>query len=334
MRVLYYGLGGGHGHAVRGLALLRRLPELRPDASVLLLAPGRLNAWAKREAIPCEHPPAGADKAGLGAWAAEAAGRFQPDLILVDFFPRGVLGELGPGFFAGRRAWLVARGARAGYYLTPEVREAIETRYEGVLWAEEPSHDLDGIGRRSERTGPILIRRPDECLSREEARGELGVSPAERLVILLGEPDLARVVQKALARIRAWALLRVWADSAPPFPAMRLLRAADAVVCGAGYHSFNEVRALGVPAVFVPRNRLYDEQDRRAADSITADSPQALESGLRRALAQPPRPAGPFVDGARRAWELILAPPKLNAKCPAEAGTGRSLRMPSGGVPS
>lgn len=329
MKVLYYGLGGGHGHAVRGLAMLRRLRDLRPDASGLLLAPSRLGAWARAEGVPCEHPPEEPDRAALGSWAAEAAARFSPDLVLVDFFPRGVLGELGEAFFAGRRSWLVARRARPDYYLAPEVRSAVEARYEGVLWAEAGPAGLEALGRRCERTGPVLIRRPDECLSREEARLEMGVPATERLVLLLGEPKLARVTAKALARLGG-ATLRVGA----PFPAMRLLRAADAVVCAAGYHSYHEARALGVPAVFVPQERLYDQQERRAEGGRTARSPEELEAGLRSALSQPPAEPEPFKDGARRAWELVLGLRGPNAARPAGDGTGRSWRRPSAGVPA
>lgn len=328
MKVLYYGLGGGHGHAVRGLALLRRLPEVLPGSSSLLLIPSHLAALARGEGVACEHPPEDPDKAELAAWAAEAAERFSPDLVLVDYFPRGVLGELGDAFFSGRRAWLVSRIGRPDYYLAPEVREAVEARYEGVLWGEEPPPALRGLGRRSEGPGPILIRRPEECLGREEARRELGAPEHGRLVLLLGEDKLARVTAKALARIGG-ASLRVGA----PFPAMRVLRAADAVVCAAGYHAFHETRALGVPAVFVPQDRLYDEQDRRAQGVRTARSPQELETGLREALAEGPSAAGPFKDGALRAWEAVLGTPARNAAHRAGAGTGRSCGRPSAGVP-
>lgn len=329
MKVLYYGLGGGHGHAVRGLALLRRLRELRPESSGLLLAPTRLAGWAQDEGVSCAHPPPDPGKAVLSAWAAEAAERFAPDLVLVDYFPRGVLGELGDAFFSGRRAWLVSRLGRPDYYLAPEVREAVDARYEGVLWGEEPPKALRGLGRQSARPGPILIRRPEECLGREEARRELGAGPHGRLVLLLGEPKLERVTAKALARIGGGSL-RVGA----PFPAMRLLRAADAVVCAAGYHAFHEARALGAPAVFVPQDRLYDEQDLRAAGARTARSPEELEAGLRAALAEGPSPAGPFKDGARLAWDRLLATPARNAGRRAGAGTGRSCGRPSGAVPA
>jgi hypothetical protein len=45
VKLLYYAAGGGHGHALRGLALLERL------GYGTLAAPARLAGWAKARGV-------------------------------------------------------------------------------------------------------------------------------------------------------------------------------------------------------------------------------------------------------------------------------------------
>src|SRR5687767_1977543 len=69
VRVLYYALGGGHGHALRGLAVLSRLAAGAPGSAArapidaALIAPAAFAPWAA--ALGVEHlAPPEADVAG------------------------------------------------------------------------------------------------------------------------------------------------------------------------------------------------------------------------------------------------------------------------------
>ncbi len=309
MHVVYYGLGGGHGHAVRGLAILGRWRERRPADRITLLAPERLSPWAVQEAIPCLCPPAGdVTRESLERWLAGCFARDPPDLLLVDVFPRGVLAEL-PGVMpAGVVAWLVSRWCRPRYYLEPSVRAFLEKRYRGIVWGEDPPPGLEGLTIEQQRVEPILISRPRQCLSRDEAREAFGVDGADVLVLILGSGDAER--QKSLEGLLRGIRIRL--QTASPgkiiyeilsterghsvFPAMRYLRAADLVVCAGGYHAFHETRCLGVAAVHVPQQRTYDDQFRRVAGAAMARSPEELERTMARLLASAARPRARYVD--------------------------------------
>lgn len=334
MKVLCYALGGGHGHAVRAMALLRRLRALKPRAEGALIIPRRLEPWARAEGLRALCPPEPAERDALGRWAAATIAREAPDLLLVDCFPRGVLGELGDACFggqgAGRRAWLVSRRLRPEFYLRPAVRAAIESRYAGLLWCEEPPPGLAGLGVPQHRVPPVLIWAPAECLSRGEARGELGIPEDARLVVGLGGGERAGELRALLeglrGRLPGRPESRVFAglEAGGPFPAMRVLRAADALVAACGYHAFHESRALGVPAVFVPERRLYDDQFLRARGGLCARTPSELEAALAGILSceRSVEPV-PEEDGADAVWSAILAPRGASG---SPARTGRSAR--------
>ena len=278
MRVVYYALGGGHGHVVRGLAVLSRL------GSGVVILPARLAAWA--EAAGVEHIAVTDPRDP--AWLARVPAA---DLMLVDVFPRGVVGELAPP--PRTPMWLVTRRVATGYYLDPGVRAAIESRYERIVWTEEPPAPLAALRVPALRVPPVLL--DPAPLDRGEARARLGVTGDRPLVLALGagDPDRQARLCGLLGKIarRAGAALRFVSDElaeAPDvvrlFPAAAWLPAADVVVAAGGYHAVHDIRKAGVPAVFVPQRRRYDDQAWRVRGEIVATNPAALEAAVRALL--------------------------------------------------
>jgi UDP:flavonoid glycosyltransferase YjiC (YdhE family) len=292
VRVVYHALGGGHGHVLRGLAVLGRL------GGGTLVGPARLRPWADALGVRYTSPPDGAE----AAWVAAQP---PPDLLLADVFPRGVVGELAP--WLGRvPAWLVTRRVVPDYYLRPVVRRALESGFERVLWTEEPPEALRALAVAQDRVPSVLLRVP--ALPRDDARRRLGVARDRPLILALGSGEPAR--QARLCRLlvaiaaRAGAALRFVSDELPQaapvarlFPAAAWLPAADVVVSAAGYHAFHETAAAGVPAVFVPQRRRYDDQWWRAREAVVAGDPAALETAIGRLLREGCRPR-PVEDGA------------------------------------
>lgn len=283
MKLLYYAAGGGHGHMLRGLALLERL------GFGTLAAPARLAGWAAARGV--DYLPL--DESRLRETVLPAA-----ELLLVDVFPRGPIAELPPP--AGE-AWLVTRRVPPAYYLDPPVREAIEARYRLLVWTEERPAGLDVLRVRQVRTGPVLLR--NTPLAREAGGGRrllaLGAGPRE------GQRLLHRLLEKVAAR--HGLALRFVSDVLPvqpAFPAAGLLPTADVVVSAAGYHSFHEIEASGVPAVYLPQDRSHDDQDARAAGRPTARTPEELEARILELLGRGRGPGVRFPDGAARlaAW--------------------------------
>jgi hypothetical protein len=284
-RVVYYAAGGGHGHALRGLAVLREL------GAGTLVAPARLAGWASALGVP--HAPAEPHQLQRVRPLSEAA------LLLVDVFPRGVVGELAGVLAArvatGRPTWLVARRVTPAYYLDPGVRVAIERAYERIVWCEEPPSELRGLRVHRRHVPPVLLRVPR--LPRDGARESLRVGADRRLIVAIGAGDPAR--QACLARLlgriagRADADVRFVSDDLPPtdvivpcFPAAAWLAAAEVVVASGGYHAVHETLAAGVPTVYVPQRRRYDDQGWRVRHLPVAMDPPALERAVRALLAR------------------------------------------------
>jgi hypothetical protein len=135
---------------------------------------------------------------------------------------------------------------------------------------------------------PITLFTPDELVDREEARTALDLPPGGRAVLLqLSDSDparLATLIATAAAVVREVAgddpvhlfapqhvLHRGAMDTVPGvrmrpvYPIARYLRAFDGAISTAGYNSFHELVASGVPAVFVARDSAtLDDQQRRA----------------------------------------------------------------------
>ena len=287
MKLLYYAAGGGHGHAVRGLAVLERL------GTGVLAAPARLAGWALARGV--EFRALRDDRLRDDAAALEP-----PELLLVDVFPRGPVAELPPLLDKAGEAWLVTRRVPPDYYLDPPVREAIESRYRLVVWTEAPPPGLDVLRVRQVRSGPVLLKTTPR--PREEG-------PRRLLAIGAGPREGQRLLHRLLEKIAAkHALaLRFVSDVLPvepAFPAAELLSTADVVVSAAGYHSFHEIEASGVPAVYLPQDRSHDDQDARAAGRPTARTPEELEARVVELLGRGRGPGVRFPDGAGRlaAW--------------------------------
>lgn len=301
MRILYYALGGGHGHVLRGLAVLSRLGH------GTLLGPRRLAGWAETLGVDYLAPP----EPYHPEWIDSVP---TPELLLVDVFPRGVVAEL-PPLLARTPAWLVSRWVSPAYYLHPPVRAAISRCYERVVWTEPPPAPLRALDVPHIDIAPVTLRPP--ALTTAEARQELGVTSGERLLLGLGSGNveqqarLCRLLAKVAARVGV--ALRFVSAELPPlppvtpvFPAARVLAAADVVVTAGGYHAFHETRAAGVPTIFIPQRRRYDDQWQRVAGACVATDPRALEAHVRRLLdgaVVQPHPVGDGADALARLVE-------------------------------
>lgn len=285
-RVVYYALGGGHGHALRGLALLTRLGH------GTLILPERLAPWSR--ALGVEHR---AVAEGGGAPRALLDSLGAPELLLVDVFPRGVLGELSGLMERAVARWLITRHVKPGLYLHPPVRAVIDRLYERIVWTEAPPSELDALAPATTRIEPVLLAPPP--LARADARAALGLEGSNApLVLAVGSGPVetqsrtARLVAKLAARLElAWRFVshelpvEPGGGVLPLFPLARYLAAADVAIAAGGYHVFHELAAAGVPAVFVPQARRHDDQWQRVDGARVARDPAELEREVEAALA-------------------------------------------------
>jgi len=291
LRILAYAINGrGMGHLVRQLAILRQVRRLCALADVQaecwVLTSSEADTLARREGFPALKIPSkamlrdgGLDPhaflATIRSTVLQAVSSLRPDLLLVDTFPSGSVGELIPVLELVPHRVLVARQVR------PEV--AGEEAFQAMLPLYPQQIVPDERG-----TGPILIREAEELLSRDQARAELGIT-GERAVYLSlgGGGDLAaagtlpRLSQEL--RARGWHVV-VGAGPLYQGPELRgpgltwlsryvpleLLPGVDAAVSAAGYNSFHELMFAGIPTVFLPQPRIADDQHARAARAVDA----------------------------------------------------------------
>jgi hypothetical protein len=145
-----------------------------------------------------------------------------------------------------------------------------------------------------------MVRDRGELWSRDEVRAHFGVPDDSLLVyvsaggggdpgaeaqlhavcsVLLAEPELHLVVGAGpLYRGRPLFGPRIaWQTQAG---AAETLGGFDLAVCAAGYNSYYELMLAGVPTIFLPQEKVADEQDRRAATAEQAGAAICLRAPL------------------------------------------------------
>ncbi len=291
LRVVAYAINGrGMGHLTRQLALLRWMRrfcaalDIRLEAWVLTSS--EADTLARREGVPAlkmpskamlrdaGHEPA-ASLAILRAWVLNAIVGLRPDLLVVDTFPGGSFGELVPCLELAKHRALVARRVR------PEFAESdpfagLTSLYDAVVTPQEGG-------------APILLREREELLPHHEARRRLGVPDGKQAIYVSvggGGDDAASTLLPrcldALARpdrhlvVGAGPLYAgperrgpgiTWLDRYVP---MELFGGLGGAVTAGGYNSVHELLFAGVPCVFLPRQRIADDQAERAQRVVDA----------------------------------------------------------------
>lgn len=372
VRVLAYAINGrGLGHLTRQLAILRWVRRLGTACDLKVeawvLTSSEADTLARREGFPSIKIPSKAMMRDAGleparylaiarAWVLQAVATLQPDVLVVDTFPAGSFGELAAALELVPRRVLVRRAMKAA----AEKEAAVDALLPMYHHVSVPDED----------TAPILLRERSECLDRGAARRALGVPEGARVCWITqgggGDPTAAALLPRIVDRVVAagWHAVvaagplyqgperrgpRVtWLDR---YAAMELVPGADAAVSAGGYNSAHELRYLGVPTVWLPQEKLADDQAARVAawgrvartpeevgaclDELPVPEPGRVRNGAREAaaavLAQVADPAD--VAAAVRAWDdATLAAIAAGGLDAGAADT--ALRLFSGDRPS
>lgn len=233
-----------------------------------------------------------------------------PQVLVVDALPHGVVGEL-----TELLPELMCRKALVYRHLRDRFREELHsTAFDHFLCVE-------GLPIESAQPQmicePVLIRDADELLPRAAARLAFDVHDDAPVVVGVACGDAQRdaalfgLLQKIWRRRMPEAHLRL-ASMNPGdgvlclYPLLEWFNGIDLLVGGGGYNLFHEARVCGLPAIFLPRDRRYDDQHWRVRESKTVDSPERLESALLATLPRlTPRKPAAYENGAVRAAECI-----------------------------
>lgn len=331
--VAYAVNGAGLGHLTRVLAVLRwmrriaRCAGTRLDAYVLTTS--EASDLALREGFAAFKLPSKTairdaeipkeDYLRLARqWIWHSVGLLKPDILLVDTFPGGTFGELGPVLDVPAKKVFIHRAVKDDFARLDGYR-AFLPQYDRIIAIEEPSAVptglYDGFEWRVRTVGPILLRGCDELHTRADARRRLGI-PDGAFAVWVGaggggdhtaERTLRSIAGYFSERndchlvIGAGPLYRgeplrdrniTWHTeplASLDFPGL------DAAISAAGFNSFYELLNAGIPSAFFAQEKIADDQLRRiqaavdvgAALYITADSTgelsdDALDFAMRR----------------------------------------------------
>jgi predicted glycosyltransferase len=298
LRVVFYAVNGtGVGHLVRLLSIARWMRRycavLATPLEAWFLTSSEADAIVFAEGFAAFKIPSKTivAEAGLSRraylalakqWVWHTLGLLQPDILIVDTFPRGSFGELLSALDLCKHRVFVHRPVQREVAMRPDF-QAMLPLYDSIL---VPEHDADlflpeGVEGRVARVGPVLSRERCEILPRVEARARLGVPAARHCVYVSagggGDRGAEAHLHEVVDALRGDPSLSIIVGSGPlyrgrPVPgattissnAAEYMHAFDAAVCAAGYNTFGELMFAGVPTVFLPQAKQADDQAARA----------------------------------------------------------------------
>ena len=292
-RVLFVPSSGiGLGHVARLLAIARRLEDaVEPVFASLGQAGDVIDAFGYRS----EYIPSRSDtRAPMPEWDAwfrhdlgEVIDRYEPSVVVFDGNnPTPALVQAALAHGACRLVW-VRRGMCPQ---TPSPFLDNARFFDCVIEPGEYAAELDNgptsrLRHEVVQVPPIRLLDDAELLSREAARGEMGLAPDRPAVLVQpgsgANRDIVELTDRLVSDLRRFEGLQIviaeWSNGAislPHWPGTRRLRgfpisrhfnAFDFSVAAAGYNTFHEVIAHGLPTIFVAnRHPSMDDQGARA----------------------------------------------------------------------
>ncbi len=369
-RVLFIATNGsGLGHLTRAMAVARRLPR---EVEPLIFTTSAAISVVRRQGFLAEYfPPRdlAEGEEGKRRWDVSVARRlgglledYDPAAVVFDgTYPYpGVVHAIWrsgrPRFVWSRRGMWRAGKGEASLRSAWAFDRIIEPGELASAARPAPS------GRRGKVAGvpPVLFADPDELLEKDVAIRELGLSSERtRVLVQLGAGNIndARSQEGVcVARLLADPQVQLAVVQSPisghqpelppgvvpvsAYPVSRLYRAFDFVISAAGYNSYHELIAYGVPALFVPNTATaLDDQVARAryaaeigvaaywdgvdTDELDRSLSALLDEAARERMTLRAREHG-FENGAGAAAELVVA--EALRKRGAGAGMARSAR--------
>jgi len=316
LRIVNYAVNGaGVGHLTRLTAIARWLRRFAHALDIKLeiwfLTSSEADALLFHERFASFKLPSktsvaetGIDKTAYLAlakqWVWHSLGLLRPDLFIVDSFPRGSFGELLPALDLCRKRAFIFRPMKSAFAERAEF-QAMLPLYDRILVPETdaPVPVPEQIRARVTHVGPVIARERAELVSRDAARRHLGVSD-DRLAVYLsagggGDPTAAAQLESTIAALAPDPSLHLVVGAGPLYRgrqvpgeritwlsglgAAELMAGLDIAVCAAGYNTFAELMQAGVPSVFLPQEKIADEQDARAARAVAAGAAAFLPPG-------------------------------------------------------
>ena len=320
---LIYAMGGGWGHLTRALGLARQAIRDAPQGTlqVEILTNSSLAQFLQQhpEAVLISLPTqvhiqsVATPREKAVAQVRQTLQRRDYDLLLVDSFPRGLVGEFAdllPQLDVPKV--LIHRDITPQYVARNEVRQAAQL-YDRILLPGD-SAPLEGWPT-AYRTKPWIACSPKDILSADTARQRLQVTSQQPVVVCLasGKPEeveqMVTIGNTLVTELNETCQVRVIAareqDSCLQFwPAICLHAGIDLLVGGGGFNTVHETRATGTSLLAFARPRMYDRQQLRLAQQQIIDPKQPLASQVVAALSNTIQPRPHFENGLQEGVRL------------------------------
>lgn len=317
--------GSGLGHVARQVAIHRWLRRYASFAGVAtqhwFLTTSEADTWLWHEGFAAFKLPsksvveaAGVNKLSYLAlakqWIWHSLALLRPDLLIVDTFPNGSFQELLGALDLCKQRALVLRPVKADIAQQAAFR-AVAGLYDRVIVPASADEGIAELGlepRRVAFTGPIMRAERFELRPRAAARQALGVSEDARCVLVSagggGDASAERLFQTVSELLADDPRLHLVLAAGPLFrgtprrgprltwwtePGLgEQLAGVDAAICAAGFNTAHELLFAGVPTVFVPQDKVADDQAARVDALVRAGAARvaSLEDpvGLRAAV--------------------------------------------------
>lgn len=332
---LIYAAGGGYGHLTRSLSLARTAVKTDENRIVSILANDEaiksLSIVETSERIRLLPIDTTRSNDEIRFYVRSTLESLSLEALIVDTFPRGVLGELDDILSEINCAKiLVNRDTVPEYINSADVLHAVGL-YDHILLPGE-SAPLEDRSNAT-RTEPWLIQDNDELHSIEEARRCLNVrddSLPTCLVVLSGKPHERQAFSELSLRLnqelQGIASVRVSGESPEAlenelssiqikyWPLMKVLPAVDFLIGAGGYNTVREADATGTPLLAIPQKRMYDQQSKRLNRSQSFSNQLHLIDSLKSQLKEfDPSQSSSSANFQNGTYEALR---KIEAFCP------------------
>jgi hypothetical protein len=281
-RWVIYALGGGYGHFTRALSLAQAATRLKQSVEIIfnsgLAAAIPKETIRQNPKIHLKPIPAEFDKAQIRSILADRLIEDPNfDVFCVDTFARGLGGELVELLPQIRSKKILIHRDLNPRYVEEYNLEEVLPHYELILVpGESAAFDTH---ERAFKTPPWLVCDPESLLPRELARETLGVDVNDRRPVVAfmstgTRAEMASSLRYAEQTQHKFPNLFVRNLNLDPstinhplvhasWPAFRLLRGVDLLICSGGYNTVQEARAANTWFLGFAQKRLYDQQEKR-----------------------------------------------------------------------
>ena len=352
LRVLCYAVNGlGLGHLTRTIAIGRQIRRLcwalGEPLELVILTSSEGDGLALVHDFPAFKIPSKNIVSGGGfsaaryrklgkQWVWNAINLFSPDILVVDTFPAGSFHELYDVLDLGSKNVFVCRAVRPDVANQPTFQSALRGYDKIILPEEDGVNDTplpEQVQERAVGVPPILLRSVEETYEKTEARERLGIPAGVKALYAStgggGDKDAEALFEQLVVAARALPEIHFTLGAGMlyrgrEFPAPNVswtrrpvlsecFRAFDGAITAGGFNSVWELLHSGVPCLFLPLARGWDDQEARVERCVAAGagvrltdlSAQAIATGIQNLPRTIPRLAPR--NGALAAAEEILA---------------------------